>query len=235
MDTSGTVISLVAEGRDITERRKAEEALRAVNKKLKLLSSITRHDILNNVTVMLGFLELARDHSKHPEMERFIGRLETKTRQIRSQIQFTQLYEDIGSHEPQWQDLHQELAKLQVPPGITFSDNCTTQEIFADRMLEKVFCNLLDNSVRHGGHITRVMVSCHESDAGLTITWEDDGSGVPAGEKEKIFERGFGKNTGLGLFLVREILDITGITIRETGEPGKGARFEIHVPNGAYT
>ncbi len=63
---------------------------------------------------------------------------------------------------------------------------------------------------------------------------EDDGEGVPADEKEKIFERGFGKNTGLGLFISREILDITGITIRETGVPGKGARFEMAVPKGTY-
>jgi len=63
---------------------------------------------------------------------------------------------------------------------------------------------------------------------------EDDGMGVPAEEKEKIFERGFGKNTGLGLTLSKEILSITGITIRETGEPGRGARFEMTVPKGAY-
>jgi signal transduction histidine kinase len=52
--------------------------------------------------------------------------------------------------------------------------------------------------------------------------------------KEKIFERGFGKNTGLGLFLAREILVITGITITENGTPGKGARFEITVPKGMW-
>jgi signal transduction histidine kinase len=63
---------------------------------------------------------------------------------------------------------------------------------------------------------------------------EDDGNGILAEEKEMIFERGYGKNTGMGLFLAREILDITGITIRETGEPGKGARFEMTVPEGAY-
>jgi signal transduction histidine kinase len=49
---------------------------------------------------------------------------------------------------------------------------------------------------------------------------------------ERIFEQGFGKNTGLGLFLSREILAITGITITENGVPGKGARFEITVPRG---
>ena len=52
--------------------------------------------------------------------------------------------------------------------------------------------------------------------------------------KEKIFERGLGKNTGTGMALSREIHDITGITIRETGEPGKGARFEMVVPKGAW-
>ena len=56
------------------------------------------------------------------------------------------------------------------------------------------------------------------------------GEGVPTDEKEKIFEWGFGKNAGLGLAFSREILPITGITINETGESGKGARFEIVVP-----
>ena len=53
-------------------------------------------------------------------------------------------------------------------------------------------------------------------------------------EKEVIFERGVGKNTGLGLFLAREILALTGIAVRETGVPGRGARFELVVPPGAF-
>ncbi|HNQ30521.1 MAG TPA: sensor histidine kinase, partial [Methanolinea sp.] len=48
------------------------------------------------------------------------------------------------------------------------------------------------------------------------------------------FEKGYGKGTGLGLFLSREILSITGMTIRETGIPGEGARFEIVVPKGMW-
>ncbi len=53
-------------------------------------------------------------------------------------------------------------------------------------------------------------------------------------DKEKIFVCGFGKNTGLGLALSREILDITGITTREHSEPGKGARFEMTVSKGIW-
>ena len=72
------------------------------------------------------------------------------------------------------------------------------------------------------------------SDGNHVIVCEDDGEGVIPEEKEQIFERGFGKNTGLGLTLSRDILAITGITIRETGTPGKGARFEMTVPEGAF-
>jgi signal transduction histidine kinase len=57
---------------------------------------------------------------------------------------------------------------------------------------------------------------------------------VAAHDKEKIFHPGFGKNTGFGLAISREILDISGITITENGKPGKGARFEITVPAGQF-
>ena len=68
----------------------------------------------------------------------------------------------------------------------------------------------------------------------LVIIVEDDGIGISAEEKENLFPKGFGKHKGLGFFLSREILSITGIMITETGEHGKGARFEIRLPKGGY-
>jgi len=101
-------------------------------------------------------------------------------------------------------------------------------------MLEKVFANLLDNSVRHGEHVNEIRVSYRMDGTALVVVWEDNGTGIVASDKEKIFGRGYGKNTGMGLFLIREILALTGISIRETGVPGSGARFEILVPEGKY-
>jgi signal transduction histidine kinase len=72
------------------------------------------------------------------------------------------------------------------------------------------------------------------SDNMLVIRFEDNGNGIPGNKKEKIFQRGYGENTGLGLFLVREILAITGISITETGDAGKGARVDILVPEGNW-
>jgi signal transduction histidine kinase len=82
--------------------------------------------------------------------------------------------------------------------------------------------------------MTAIRAYYRADDSVFSLIIEDDGVGIPAGDKSRIFERGFGKNTGLGLFLTKEILAITGITIRETGIPGSGARFEITVPKGTW-
>jgi len=88
--------------------------------------------------------------------------------------------------------------------------------------------------VRYGGKITTIRFLALEREGVHLLVCEDDGDGIAAGDKQQIFERGFGKNTGLGLTLSREILAITGITIREAGQPGNGARFEMTVPNRAW-
>ena len=124
---------------------------------------------------------------------------------------------------------------LQIPEGLTLDVNLEDISVFADPMLEKVFFNLLDNSLRHGGSVSHILVSGFRHRDRYTISWEDNGTGVRDDEKEAIFERGHGKHTGLGLFLVREILALTGISIAETGTEGKGARFEITIPNGVYS
>jgi signal transduction histidine kinase len=119
-------------------------------------------------------------------------------------------------------------------PGIYVAPEMADIEIFADPMLQTVFYNLCDNAIRHGVHVTEIRIYPHITPEGLIIICEDNGVGIPIPEKERIFGRGYGKNTGFGLFLVREILGITGITIQETGEPGKGARFEMVVPPGNF-
>ena len=203
----------VAVVRDITDRKNAEEAAKKAHQQLTLLSGITRHDILNNITVMLGYLCFAKARRPcPPEMVAWIGKLEEKTNQIRDQIEFTRLYEQLGSTDPRWQDIHAVLAHAKVPGGITVAaDDCDGVTVFADPMLRKVFENLIGNSVRHGERVTAIRVHAAENGNRLVIVYEDNGVGIPQDEKEKIFERGYGKNTGLGLFLVREVLALTGI------------------------
>jgi len=231
---NGIVSGMQVSMRDVTERMKAENACRQANRQLKLMTSITRHDILNKVSIIRGYMVLAEKMCSDPCLADICGKMKSAVNAIESQIEFTRIYQDLGTHEPVWQDLVEVLPSSHLPPGIAFNVDLTGIEIFADPMLEKVFFNLLDNSIRHGQHATAITVTARQSDDGLTILWEDNGAGIPDDEKEKIFERGFGKNTGLGMFLAREILSLTDISITETGTPGKGARFEIFVKKGAY-
>jgi PAS domain S-box-containing protein len=233
-DPDGNVVAIHGICHDITERKKAEEALRSANRQLTLLTGITRHDILNKISVINGFLTIAEGKSQDEAMHGFLKRIRDATSAIQLQIEFTRVYEALGTHEPQWTALEPVLPRGQVPPAVTLVADVKDILVYADPMLEKVFANLLDNSLRHGERVTAIRVSARISGGDLAITWEDNGVGIAADEKEQIFERGFGKNTGFGMFLGREILSLTGISICESGEPGTGARFEIRVPKGTY-
>jgi PAS domain S-box-containing protein len=224
--------------RDITGRRKADKTVKEVNKKLNILSKITRHDINNQLTLLQGYLKILEKKLPDPSFSAHFNKAITAAQNISSMIRFTREYEEIGVNAPVWQDCRAlaDAAAAQITPGDirVKNDLPAGTEIFADPLIVKVFYNIMDNSVRYGRKITTIRVSVQESGDDHLIVCEDDGDGVPADEKERIFERNFGRNTGLGLFLSREILGITGITIRETGVPGEGARFEIIVPKEAY-
>jgi len=236
-DASGKITGCVHVLHDITEPKRAEKALQQALKKLNMLSSITRHDILNQLMVLGGYLMISKESVTDPEILGFIKKEEEAVTSIRRQIEFTRFYEDIGVNAPQWQEIATTIrsSAVQLPlEGVTLEITFSGVEVFADPLISKVFYNLMENSIRHGDHVTRIGFGFNDTDAGGVITYEDDGAGILAQDKEHIFRRGFGKHTGLGLFLSREILAITGITIRENGEPGKGVRFEILVPRDMY-
>jgi signal transduction histidine kinase len=229
--------------REIGERMRAEKALREANRKLNTLSSITRHDILNQLAALLGYLEITQMDlaagrlPADPTLVRYVANELQAARTIQRQVEFTRFYQDIGVKEAEWHDVETLIrqAAEELPlSGVRVDVGVAGLRVYADPLIGKVFYNLMENSVRHGGSISRLSFSSTGAPGGLVLVYTDDGGGIPAAEKEKIFRKGFGKNTGLGLFLTREILAITGITIRETGVEGEGARFEIFVPEGEY-
>jgi len=222
---------------DVTDKRMAEAALRSANSKLVLLSSITRHDILNQLSALRACVDLIRDNPGDPAVPGYLDTMEKTTEVIRLQMEFTSDYQDLGQKEPVWQVVSMVFAAAAEPFAgwhLAFSCDTGTLECYADALLGRVFYNMIDNSIRHGEHVSAVRLSFVQADPDLLIVYEDNGVGVPEEDKEKIFIKGFGKHTGLGMFLIKEILSITGMTIKETGTRGKGVRFEIRVPAGAF-
>jgi len=220
------------------ERKHSELAIRMVNKKLNLLSSITRHDILNQITGLLTYEDLLEDVVTTEKGRRFLDIIKEATRRIEDEISFTRDYQELGINNPTWQSVEsvtRSVIGFSHPEPLDILINTGDAEVLAEPMFEKVFLNLFDNSVRHGEYVSEIHVSFHENEDGRgIIIVEDDGIGIPPENKNIIFQWGFGSNTGYGMFLVKEILEITGISIKETGEYGKGARFEIIVPEGKW-
>jgi len=237
INNKGKIIGASTIAHDITERKRAEEALAVANKKLQLLNNITRHDILNQIMALNCYQNMTEEIIDDPLARSYIDRTKKITDTISQQISFTREYQDIGVKKPEWQDVNKTIKKAvsSFNTGSIVIEPCEkTIEVYADPLFEKVFYNLIDNSLRYGEKLTRIRCTCQENNQGLNVMYEDDGVGISNDDKPKLFRKGFGKNTGLGLFLIREILAISGITITENGEPGKGVRFEIQIPKGRY-
>jgi PAS domain S-box-containing protein len=223
--------------RDITERKKAEEALLTAHRKLNLLSSITRHDIRNQLTVILGSTELLRQDLRADQAEKIIDSMEDAARTIQHQIEFTREYQEVGIRSPVWQDLREVIVRAgaRLSLGrVKLRIDLGGVELLADPLLERAFSNLIDNALKHGGSLSWIRFTAAETPAGLAIGCEDDGTGIAPQDRERIFSPGFARPSGYGLFLVREILGITGISIHEQGRAGGGAHFRIVAPKGIY-
>ena len=209
-----------------------------MNTKLNLLSSITRHDIVNQLMILKGFLVLLKQKTNNIDLIDYIDRSRKATLNIERQIIFTRDYQDMGVKAPVWQNIKNSIigAKGALSMGnVSVEVEPPCPEVFADPLFEKVFYNLLDNSIKYGGDgLAVIRIQSRETENDLIITYEDNGAGIPDGDRGHLFERGYGKHSGFGLFLSREILSITGISIEETGTRGSGARFTIRVPRDMY-
>ena len=223
---------------DVTSRHQAAGALTRANRKLHLLTGITRHDIRNRLTAVLGYTDLAKSSITDPALLDYLTRSEIAAVAIRHQIEFTKEYENLGSSVPVWHDVAALVASARGQldlDDVTLEDDVAGLSIYADPMFAKIITHLIDNALRHGGpDITRIRISGSVTPDGYILVCEDNGTGIPKKDKAAIFRRVITENTKIGLYLMQEVLALTLITVRETGEPGRGARFELTVPPGAY-
>jgi signal transduction histidine kinase len=163
--------------------------------------------------------------------------MRTAAETVIRQLDFAGDYQKMGIAKPEWIDVKTAFLNGTAgfsPSKLAKSVHVDGLEIYADTMFEKVFHNLVDNSIRHGKKVTEIRVHYKKKGNDLLLFYEDDGVGIPADKKDKLFLRGIGDHTGFGLFMIRAILGITGITIEENGIPGHGVRFEMHVPTNGF-
>ncbi|MDD1661719.1 MAG: HAMP domain-containing histidine kinase, partial [Methanomicrobiales archaeon] len=198
---------------------------------------VTRHDVLNDIAALGMYLELPDTGAALGPGSKMAGRLHLLVQSLRRKMEFTRDYADLGMKMPGWEDVggcvERAVATLEHA-SLRVNLDLPALEIYADPLFERVIANLVDNTLRHGEHASCIGFRARVEGDSCTLIVEDDGVGIPSGMKEPIFRPGYGRHTGFGLFLVREILGITGMSISETGEPGRGAKFEIRIPSGGF-
>jgi len=237
LNPDNEVISAVHMVRDITERVLSERALEQAKKKLNLLNHVTFNDIRNHIFTLAAYNHLVKKKVTDTSVSSILDKQEEVLRKISHTLLFSQTYQDLGLKPPQWQNVnHIFLLAISHLDFLKIRHTVMVDglEIFADPKLEQVFQILADNTLSHGKQATQVTIRYEERPESIILIFEDDGAGIPEDVKEKIFTQDFQERKGAGLFLAREILEIAGITIQETGTPGKSARFEMTVPRGAF-
>jgi PAS domain S-box-containing protein len=234
-DKNGEPAGIVTVARDITERKKAEEKLKVLNEKLGVVGGLTRHDVRNKLSAITGNVYLAKQKTSEGEVLAHLRDVDSSVSQIVKILDFASAYEklgaeklfaiDVGKAVDEAVSLFSDLSDVKVV------NDCHGLTVLADSLLRQLFYNLIHNSLMHGEKVSSIRAYSYETDEdAVKLIYKDDGVGVPKTEKEKIFEKGYGKGTGYGLFLIQKMCEIYGWTIRETGKLGKGAQFTITIP-----
>lgn len=212
-------------------------AIAASRKKARELLSVVRHDILNQLTILIGFLQYSEDFIEDPQLREFLSKEEAAGQAIQALIEFTRDFQDILVEDPRWIPV---LPLIKSAMIMTDAGNASIEtrvspiEVYGSPLLRHVFVTLIKNALDHAPGLSRITLSDERDGSDLLLVCEDDGPGIPAAERKALFDRGHGRNRGYSLWLSREILAITGATLNENGREGSGARFEIRIPAGMW-
>jgi len=221
--------------KDISQLKKAEKEVKDTLEKLRVVGRLVRHDVRNKLSAVtlncfLAKKKLAEDH----EALEHLGDIESSVWQAAEIFGFASTYEKLGIEELDYIDVErsfEEAASLLPRLPANVRNECGGLAVLADSLLQQLFYNLIQNSLNHGERVTEIRIRYEEMGKDvLRLIYEDDGIGIPEAEKERIFEEGYGRGTGYGLYLIRKICEVYGWTIQETGKHGKGAQFTITVP-----
>lgn len=243
-DKNGATMAALELAVPITERKKVEQELKenhdrieSMNEKLRVVGSLTRHDVGNKLMAAKSNLYLLKKRiGGNSELAKYFDGIETAFASAERIFEFSSLYEKIGSERPSKENIfecfNQAVALLPNLSNIKIVNECQGLEVIADSLLRQIFYNFIDNSLKHGEKVTQIKICCSKECDQVKLYYEDDGVGVPEANKVKLFEVGFttGKGTGLGLYLVKKMMDVYGWQIQENGEPGKGIKIVMTIP-----
>jgi PAS domain S-box-containing protein len=227
---------------DITDRKKTENNLKTafddlslVNEKLNVVGTLTRHDVRNKLAVIMGNLSIAQELlPPNHHVIKYLERTELAFEEIGRIFDRAHAYEHLGVDKLSYIDVKRScdeaISLFHDLKGIQLVKKCERLTVYADLLLGQLFYNLIDNSLKHGKHVTKIKMYYEKEKDGLNLIYEDNGVGIPVANKVKIFGDQTEKGHGIGLHMVKVLCNIYGWSIKETGTEGQGVKFVISIP-----
>lgn len=229
---------------DVTDRESYRQRLEEKTEQLEALNRVVRHDIRNDMAVILGWTETLQDQVT----EEGEDALELVLKKSRHVVELTEVARefvdslsdgDTTELEPiaLYEVLEAELATVRDShPDANFrvSGDLPQVSVQANKMLSSVFRNLFENAVQHNDEETpEITVSCEEQPETVRVRIADNGPGIPESQREQIFGRGEkgldSPGTGIGLYLVHTLTEQFGGDVWVEGNDPEGAVFIVEL------
>ena len=234
---AGSVIGAVETIIDITDQKCIERDLSISNRKLRLMSEMAWHEIQNKITGIRGYVELSKDMIHTEAALSCIEAEEHVLRQIHDLLKCTREYYEIGSQPDRWmriKDTINMVVSLMENEDIRVVPDVNNLELYADPALEKMFAHLIRYSLKRGKTDLQIRLYYQEKGDSIELVYEDNAPGIPENEKSSLFQKAIIKYEDFCMIFVHDVLEFSGMTIEETGDPDCGIRFVIGVPKNRF-
>ncbi len=252
-DKSGEYFGSISTYTDITDQKSVElelqgyvaeyatatEKIKELNEKLRVIASLTRHDVRNKLGVLNGYMYLLKKQISGNEVAiNHLAKMDEASKQLLAILEFERIYEQINSENLAYVTVEKYFAEASSLvsdfKGIKTQCNCEGLEVLADSLLRQLLYNLMDNTLKYGEKTTLITLHFQRSEKSLLLIYEDNGVGMTDEVRSHLFEKGFGKGTGFGLYMIKRIIEAYGWSIEENGKLGSGAKFTIEIPQDKF-